>query len=94
MATNYSRGASYERMCVKALLDKGYLVANRSAGSHGLFDVFAVARDHVLFIQVKSTKEDAGAAIEAIRSAGLPVAANIRYEVWEKRSRGWCVTRI
>ena len=94
MVTNYARGASYERLCVKALKKQGYTVANRSAGSHGLFDVFGIALDHVIYIQVKSTPGDASKAIESIESADLCRADNIIYEVWEKRSRGWRITRL
>lgn len=95
MSTNYARGARYERECIKQLISQGYLVANRSAGSRGIFDVFAIAKDHALFIQVKSTPEDARHAVDSIIGAGLPKADNIRYQVWEKTGRGkWTIYHL
>lgn len=96
MATNYQLGASRERQVVKSLKRKGYWHAQRSAGSHGIFDVYAFAKDHVLFVQVKSTPYDAGEAIANIMESRLPRVVGIRYQVWEKLSRGkgWKITEI
>lgn len=56
MSTNYQRGANTERRVKRMLEDAGYMVF-RTAGSHGTFDLAAVARDgsKVWLIQVKAT---------------------------------------
>lgn len=41
MATNYSRGADFERRVMKLLEDRGYFCV-RSAGSHGAVDIVAM----------------------------------------------------
>ena len=96
MTTNYQLGANRERQAVRELTERGYFNAQRSAGSHGIFDVYAFCKDHVLFVQVKSTKEDAAGAIRAIMEAPLPISDCIRYEVWEKlpRGHGWKITQV
>lgn len=96
MTTNYQLGADRERQVVKELTRRGYFNAQRSAGSHGIFDVYAFKEDHILFIQVKSTQEDAAGAIKSIMEAPLPTYDCIRYEVWEKlpRGHGWKITQV
>lgn len=50
--TNYSRGASFERM-VKADLERHGYFAMRSAGSHGIVDIVAIRHLEPWFVQVK-----------------------------------------
>ena len=50
--TNYSKGADFERKCLKALHELGW-GACRSAGSHGLVDVVAWFGHTVLMVQCK-----------------------------------------
>jgi len=49
---NYRRGYALERNVKKYLESIGYK-ATRAAGSHGLFDVWALGPDHVLLVQCK-----------------------------------------
>jgi hypothetical protein len=58
--------------------------------------VYAFRDDHVLFVQVKSTKESAATAIKSIMELPFPQCNCIRYEVWEKlgRGKGWKITEI
>jgi len=49
---NYVSGAYYERKTVNLLRDQGYH-AQRTAGSHGLFDVIAVGHGQVRLINIK-----------------------------------------
>ena len=50
--TNYVSGAYYERKTVNLLREQGYH-AQRTAGSHGLFDVIAVGHGRVRLINIK-----------------------------------------
>ena len=52
MATNYTRGAAFERKVAKDLEGYGY-VAVRSAGSHSPADVIALKHGAVLCVQCK-----------------------------------------
>ena len=49
---NYASGAYYERKTINLLRDQGYH-AQRTAGSHGLFDVIAVGHGQVRLINIK-----------------------------------------
>jgi len=51
--TNYQRGVYYERKTVNLLREQGYH-AQRTAGSHGLFDVIAVGHGQVRLINIKA----------------------------------------
>lgn len=56
---NYVSGVYYERKCIASLKEQGALVAQRSAGSHSLVDVWSVMRDgSVLMVQVKTGGAD------------------------------------
>jgi len=54
---NYIRGKVKEEMIVRTLKNQGYDVAQRSAGSHSLIDVFAIDIKNrvILLIQSKRT---------------------------------------
>jgi len=53
MATNYQRGADFERRCAKELEGKGFAVV-RSAGSHKPADLVAMLGGIVVCVQCKS----------------------------------------
>lgn len=55
----YLRGAYYERKAIASLEDAGYN-ANRSAGSHGVYDIIAYNSNHFRLIQIKSTQNKVG----------------------------------
>ena len=51
--TNYRRGYDFERECLKDLRGRGWL-AERTAGSHGVADIWATAKgEKTLFVQCK-----------------------------------------
>lgn len=52
--TNYARGTAFEMKCAAYLAERGWFVI-RSAGSHGLADVVAIAPAAVVFVQCKAT---------------------------------------
>lgn len=84
---NYNRGRAYEYRVVKMLEQTGY-TAGRSAGSHGMFDVWAVNAQHWRLIQVK-TGEARMSPAEREAFALLPVPANVQKELWSfTRQRG------
>ena len=53
---NYNRGVEVERKAMKELEVEGFSCF-RTAGSHGVFDVFAFRGDKTLLIQLKRTKK-------------------------------------
>ena len=55
MNKNYKRGYDAERRAVMDLRAKGY-IACRSAGSHGIFDVWAFNHNKLILIQIKREK--------------------------------------
>jgi len=90
--TNYRRGVSYEYQIIRDLICSGYAIAQRSAGSKSMFDIWAIPNTPdkpVLFIQCKRSKigisniegyfkED----IERVRQ--LPFLTNIEYHIYIK----------
>lgn len=94
---NYRRGRELEYRIIRELSEAGFVGATRSAGSHGVFDVVAVAPlSHVLFIQAKRTKaklnpeiaykEDLEKCKELAKH--LPKEAQLELWVWVDR-KGW-----
>lgn len=53
MATNYTRGATFERKVAKNLEDWGYVTV-RSAGSHSPADIVAMHRGSIVCVQCKT----------------------------------------
>ena len=98
MSTNYRRGTATEYKCVEALEAAGY-EAQRSAGSHGAWDVCAVGPCGVRLVQVKRVKRGGSWRGEYQRAVeqmqGLPVLPGVSYEVWvwEDR-RSWIVQEV
>ncbi len=85
MASNYRRGVATEYKCVAALTAAGYH-AQRSAGSHGPWDVCAVGPYGIRLIQLKRVKRggswrgDYDLAVEQMQ--GLPDLLGVSREVW------------
>lgn len=52
---NQRKGYIGEKKCLAELASRGYSVA-RTAGSKGPFDVMAINENHILYVQVKKTK--------------------------------------
>lgn len=50
---NYRAGRAFEYEAVKMLKDRGYKKAGRTAGSHGIFDVFGLKNKHIILISCK-----------------------------------------
>ena len=55
MIKAYKKGRKKEYKIRRQLLDEGFDIAQRSAGSHSPVDIFAISRDKriILFIQAK-----------------------------------------
>jgi Holliday junction resolvase len=94
---NYKRGRELEYRIKKELTDAGFFGATRSAGSHGVFDVVAVAPlSYVLFVQAKRTKERLNPEtaykedLEKCRELAkvLPREAQLELWVWTDH-KGW-----
>ena len=58
METNYKRGARKEYKIVKGLKEKGWNIAQRTAGSHSPIDIIAIHKKAkiIKFIQSKPEK--------------------------------------
>lgn len=90
MATQYQRGTKKENQAREELERVGYSTA-RSAGSKGLFDVFAfMPPNKIRAIQVKRDKDEADVrreceyAMEELREKGYTSRGPVTFEVW-----GW-----
>ena len=81
--TNYKRGAQKEYDICDILRQAGYN-AQRSAGSHGVWDVCAIGPTGIRFIQVKRSKKEWKADYESAKHEleQMPRFANVSYEVW------------
>lgn len=76
---NYLKGRRKEYEVMKALKAEGYAVV-RSAGSHGIWDICAVRKEHVLLLQVKY---GCGIDKEELALFGvLPVPEYTKKEIW------------
>ena len=88
--TNYRRGYVFEQWIVNTLKQEGY-DAQRTAGSHGKYDVIAMKVHSVRLIQAKTCKKGGEAVmkreIKAFREYRnkLPMMASL--EVWVKEDR-------
>jgi Holliday junction resolvase len=80
VSRNYRRGRAYEYRVIRMLEQTGYS-AGRSAGSHGLFDVWAVNAQHIRVIQVKCGSASMSPA-EREQFRELPAPANVSKEIW------------
>ena len=92
--TNYRRGVKKERELMEVLDNAGAIVTGRTAGSHGLFDVFAVMPTGVRFIQVKRIKKayswttEYNEVKEKLKQLHKPPNTTYEYWIWEDYS-GW-----
>ena len=78
--TNYSRGRTREYRVMKMLEKVGY-TCFRMAGSHGLFDVIALGKDHMKLIQVKYNQNASPAERESIALFTLG-PKEVSKEIW------------
>jgi len=82
--TNYDRGTGLERDVAQRLIEAGCVIALRSAGSHGVFDVIALreAGKPPLLVQCKADRhrvtpgEWLGLVVFARRVGGMAVLAD------------------
>ena len=86
MPNNYDRGRRLEDLACRDLRKAGY-IAQRTAGSHGPWDVTAVGTNGVRLIQVKAL----GATRDKDRIALLDVVAPpcVSREIWERGRARW-----
>ena len=76
---NYKKGRAYEYMLIQRLKYKGAIEVKRMAGSHGIFDIYALFWDRVELYQAKKTSEKTAnfkQEIEEIKS--LPPIENVK----------------
>ena len=91
--TNYRRGTEKERQAMKELERVGY-TAMRTAGSHGPFDVIAVAPQGIRLIQIGRVKKGNSytgklrEAIEEIQDIPTPTGASKEVWIWRDH-KGW-----
>jgi hypothetical protein len=85
----YKRGAHYERKAMKALQEEGYMVI-KSAGSKGLFDLWAMGHGQLRLVQSKATMRGSNFTKlrEALELIEVPEFATKEIWVWEHR-KGW-----
>lgn len=81
MATNYQRGASFERR-VKALLEGEGFAVVRSAGSHSPADLVAMRKGELVIIQCKrdgrlAPSEWNGFVEFCVKAGGVPILASV-----------------
>jgi hypothetical protein len=100
LTTNYKRGAAIEYKAIEQLERVGYQ-ADRTAGSHGEFDVIARFHTHARYIQTKLTldpKTKYDVDIEKIEQAVLPPNSTGELWVWysdkNPKNSGWIVQKI
>ena len=84
--TRYQSGVRYERETLKYLRALGYL-ATRTAGSHGVADIWAMNHSHVRLIQVKYTKDTKKNMTSVINKVSdefnaIPTPKNVYKELW------------
>lgn len=78
---NYNRGRAYEYRTIRMLEATGY-TAGRSAGSHGIFDVWAFNTMHIRLIQIKAGPNARMSPADREAFALLPAPANVTKELW------------
>ena len=89
--TNYQKGRAFEYRIMHDLEEVGYSV-QRSAGSHGLYDVIAWNESHFRLIQAKVGKGITTDERNKIKDNKVPV--NCIKEIWHKTDRGTQIERL
>ena len=91
LVTNYERGRAKEYRTISILRRRGALWVQRSYGSKGIFDVFALFPDRSVYIQVKSSKTKAVISEEEVKVlkefARKITTPNIHIEIWMYHGR-------
>lgn len=96
MSSPYITGRRLEHKCVAEMRKQGF-GAQRTAGSHGPFDVVAWSRDVVYFIQVKKVATVGGLrkarrqAHAAWRDQPQPHFPSIHRELWCWHEHTWII---
>jgi Holliday junction resolvase len=88
VATNYTRGRDLEYRTAQHLEAEGY-DCTRSAGSHGVWDVCAVRKDHVRFVQVKRDCLPTAIEREKFELWECPPSCTREIWVWRKPLGRW-----
>jgi len=89
MMTNYRRGVKKERELMALWDNAGAIETGRTAGSHGIFDVFGIFPNGVRFAQVKRIKKDGNwtteykQTVEEIKQIHKPPNVSYEYWIWE-----------
>ncbi len=84
--SNYVAGRRAEYAAVNELKKQGAVVAQRTAGSHSLIDIFALMPDgKVRLIQVK--KDDSPLQLDKLGK--LHAADNVSIELWHRVNGKW-----
>jgi len=102
MNKNYLRGSRKEYLAKKQLEEKGFFVI-RSAGSHGVADLCAIASERVILLQIKTTKKALTSNfaearysedIESLRSV-TKIPSNCEKQLWVFLDRkGWTKYKV
>ena len=90
MNKNYISGRNVEYKAIKKLREEGAIIAQRSAGSHSLVDIFACLPDgSIKLIQVKT----GSSPLHFEKLAALPHAENVSIELWHWKDGKFTIYR-
>ena len=80
----YKKGADKERAVIKELKKEGYNIGQRTAGSHGAFDVIAINTKErkIKLVQSKSSIPQSAKEKLMIDNRSLNGKFKVSYEVW------------
>ena len=81
MNPSAKKGVRNEHKVIKLLEASGYL-CTRSAGSLGIFDLIAVNRNEIRFIQVKTNRWPGTVEREDMAAAKINMPPNATVECW------------
>mgnify|MGYP001578591573 CR=1 FL=1 len=88
----FKRGSHYERIAKKELEAQGYMVV-KSGGSKGVFDLWALNKDELRLIQIKTTKSNANYTKLKKELSKIIVSDFCKKEMWIWIDRkGWVKT--
>ena len=80
----YKRGADKERAVIRKLKEEGYSIGQRTAGSHGVFDVIAIniKERKIKLVQSKSSITHSAKCKIMIDNRKLNGKFKVGFEVW------------
>ena len=82
--SKYTKGRRLEYKTIRVLEEEGFEWI-RSAGSKGVFDIWACRGNVLLLVQVKANKKPSSDEVERIRSFHCPTTAAREVWVWRDR---------